>query len=52
MLLAAGLFWLLSEVLRLSARQIFLLGGLATLPVVFSVSACCRWRPCVSSSGC
>ena len=38
MLLAAALFWFLSEHLRLSARQIFLLGGLATLPV-FLLSA-------------
>ena len=35
MLLAAGLFWLLSEVFGLSARQIFLLGGISLLPVVF-----------------
>ncbi len=34
MLLASGIFWLLSEVFRLSPRQIFLLGGLATVPVV------------------
>ena len=35
MLLASGLFWLLSEVLGMSARQIFLLGGISLLPVVF-----------------
>ncbi len=34
MLLAGGIFWVLSEVLGLSARQIFLCGGLATLLVV------------------
>ncbi len=35
MLAAGGLFWVLSEKLHLSARQIFLLGSLATLPVLF-----------------
>lgn len=33
MLVAAGLFWLLNQVCELSARDIFLLAGLATLPV-------------------
>ncbi len=33
MLIAAGLFWLLSEKLGLSAREIFLLAGMATVPV-------------------
>jgi len=33
MLLAAGIFWLLRSELEFSARQIFLLAGLVTLPV-------------------
>jgi len=34
MLLAAGVFWTLREVLELSARQIFLTAGIATVPVL------------------
>jgi acyl-[acyl-carrier-protein]-phospholipid O-acyltransferase / long-chain-fatty-acid--[acyl-carrier-protein] ligase len=39
MLLASGLFWLLSSplVLGLSARTIFLIGGLVTLPATFLI---------------
>ncbi len=33
MLISAGLFWFFSNVLHLSARQVFLVAGLATLPV-------------------
>jgi acyl-[acyl-carrier-protein]-phospholipid O-acyltransferase/long-chain-fatty-acid--[acyl-carrier-protein] ligase len=40
MLLSAAIFWLLASVLGLSARVIFLLCGLATLPVL----ACMLWR--------
>lgn len=33
MLVSAGVFWLFSNVLHLSARQVFLVAGVATLPV-------------------
>ena len=33
MLVSAGVFWLFSNVLHLSAREIFLVAGIATLPV-------------------
>ncbi|MBN1589858.1 MAG: AMP-binding protein, partial [Pirellulales bacterium] len=37
MLLSAGLFWVLRDAWELSARQIFLVAGLATLPVFLYV---------------